>query len=77
MRRIHFWEVICYNVGMETPVNSAARMVRVRSKAGQTMVEYVLVFAILAAVAAALTGFFAAERRSATRTVKLVASEYP
>ena len=76
-RGVHIWAAICYNVGMETPVDSAEPKARVCSAAGQAMVEYILVFAVLTAVAVALTGFFAAERRSAARTTGLVASEYP
>ena len=56
---------------------NAAATAHGRSTAGQTMVEYILVFAALTALVAALAGFFATERRNAARTVALVASEYP
>jgi len=62
---------------VETIVQRNAAAGRLPHSAGQAMVEYVIVFAVLAAAAAALAGFFAAERRNAVRTVGLVASEYP
>ena len=62
---------------MKTLGQCGAKAAQKRKAAGQTMVEYILVFTVLAAVVAALAGFFAAERRSAARTVGLVASEYP
>ena len=47
------------------------------NKAGQTMVEYILVFAILLGVVGALMSFFGAAKSSAARTTTLVTCEYP
>ena len=62
---------LCYNTCVKTIAQ------RKRSRSGQAMVEYVLVFVALVAASLAFVGFFAAERRSAARSVGLVASEYP
>ena len=69
--------MLCYNSRVKTIGQRNAAVIRRRRDAGQTMVEYVIVFAVLVAVVVALTGLFLAERRSAARTVDLVASEYP
>ena len=47
------------------------------NKAGQTMVEYIIVFVILLGVVGALTFFVRAARSSAARTTTLVTCEYP
>lgn len=47
------------------------------SKAGQTMVEYIIVFAFLLVVVVALMGFVRAAKSSAARTTTLVTCEYP
>ena len=46
-------------------------------KAGQTMVEYLIVFAILLGVVGALMCFVRAAKSSAARTTTLVTCEYP
>ena len=46
-------------------------------KAGQTMVEYSIVFAILLGVVGALMGFVRAAKSSAARTTTLVTCAYP
>ena len=46
-------------------------------KAGQTMVEYIIVFAILLGVVGALMGFVRAAKSSAARTTTLVTCAYP
>jgi len=52
-------------------------MMKMRKRAGQAMVEYILVFAALFAVVTALTVFLYAARKSSNRTSALVSSEYP
>ena len=47
------------------------------NKAGQTMVEYIIVFAVLLGVVSALTCFVRAAKSSAARTTTLVTCEYP
>ena len=47
------------------------------SKAGQTMVEYIIVFAFLLVVVVALMGFVRAAKSSAARTTTFVTCEYP
>ena len=69
--------VLCYNSRVKTIDRPCDAHNRLPRKAGQAMLEYVIVFAALAAIVVALSGFFSAERRSAVRTVGLVASEYP
>ena len=68
---------LCYNSRVKTIGQPGGADDRLPRDAGQAMVEYVIVFAVLAVVVAALAGFFAAERRNAVRTVSLVTSEYP
>ena len=46
-------------------------------KAGQTMVEYIIVFVVLLGVVGALTCFVRAAKSSAARTTTLVTCEYP
>ena len=48
-----------------------------RGKAGQVMLEYVLVFLVLFGVVAALALFAKAARKEAVRTAELVTSDYP
>ena len=62
---------------MDTCVQRDAFRKRHVRKAGQTMLEYVIVFSVLAVVVVALWGFFHAGKRNAKRTVALMASEYP
>ncbi len=47
------------------------------SRAGQVMLEYVVVFAAMLAVVAVLALFLYAVRQQSNRTLDLVASEYP
>ena len=47
------------------------------NKAGQTMVEYIIVFAVLLGVVGALTLFVRAAKSSAARTTTLVTCAYP
>jgi len=47
------------------------------NKAGQTMVEYIIVFVILLGVVGALTWFVRAASSSAARTTTLVTCDYP
>ncbi len=47
------------------------------NKAGQTTVEYIIVFVILLGVVGALTCFVRAAKSSAARTTTLVTCEYP
>ena len=47
------------------------------NKSGQTMVEYIIVFAVLLGVVSALTCFVRAAKHSAARTTTLVTCEYP
>ena len=47
------------------------------NKAGQTMVEYIIVFVVLLGVVGALTCFVRAAKSSAARTTTLVTCEYP
>ena len=58
---------------MKTPPGKTAR----RSRAGQTMVEYVLAFAVLIGLAFALAALGGALRDNGDRSVSLAASEYP
>ncbi len=46
-------------------------------KAGQAMVEYIIVFAVLLGVVGALMVFVRAAKSSAARTTTLVTCEYP
>ena len=48
-----------------------------RYRSGQTAVEYIIVFAALLGVVAALMCFVKAARSSAARTTTLVTCEYP
>ena len=52
-------------------------MRRRTGKAGQAMLEYVLVFVALIGVVWALTYFVTAARRESQRTAELVTSDYP
>ena len=47
------------------------------NKSGQTMVEYIIVFAVLLGVVAALMRFIGVARSSAARTTTLVTCDYP
>ena len=47
------------------------------NKAGQTMVEYIIVFAFLLGVYGALKCFVRAAKSSAARTTTLVTCDYP
>ena len=47
------------------------------SKAGQTMIEYVIAFVFLLGVVGALTYFVRAAKSSAARTTTFVTCEYP
>ena len=46
-------------------------------KAGQTMVEYIIVFAVLLGVVGVLWCFVRAAKSSAARTTTLVTCDYP
>jgi Flp pilus assembly protein TadG len=48
-----------------------------RSRAGQTMVEYVLAFVVLIGLAFALAALGGALRDNGDRSVSLASSEYP
>ena len=48
-----------------------------RSRAGQTMVEYVLAFVVLLGLAFALAALGGALRENGDRSVSLASSEYP
>jgi type VI protein secretion system component VasF len=48
-----------------------------RSRAGQTMIEYIIVFVALLATVAALSVFLYALRQQSNRVLDLVASDYP
>ena len=48
-----------------------------RSRSGQTMVEYVLAFAVLIGLAFALAALGGALRENGDRSVSLASSEYP
>ncbi len=48
-----------------------------RSRSGQAMLEYVVVFAALLAVVSVLALFLYAVRQQSNRALDLVASEYP
>ena len=52
-------------------------MTKRKDKSGQTAVEYIIVFAVLLGVVAALACFVRAARSSAARTTTLVTCEYP
>ena len=54
-----------------------AHMTTRANKAGQTMVEYIIVFVILLGVVGALTWFVRAAKSSAARTTTLVTCDYP
>lgn len=58
---------------MKTSTGTASR----RSRAGQTMVEYVLAFAVLLGLAFALAALGGDLRDNGDRTVTLTSSEYP
>ena len=58
---------------MKTTPSPPAR----RSRAGQTMVEYVLAFAVLIGLAFALAALGGALRDNGDRATTLAASEYP
>ena len=58
---------------METKPPPSAR----RTRAGQTMVEYVLAFVVLIGLAFALAALGGALRRNGVRSVSLTSSEYP
>ena len=58
---------------METKPSSRAR----RPRSGQTMVEYVLAFAVLIGLAFALAALGGALRDNGDRATTLAASEYP
>ncbi len=47
------------------------------NKSGQTMVEYIIVFAVLLGAVFALMRFVRAAKSSAARTTTLVTCEYP
>jgi len=47
------------------------------SKAGQTMIEYIIAFVFLLGVVGALTYFVRAAKSSAARTTTFVTCEYP
>ena len=47
------------------------------NKAGQAMVEYIIVFVVLLGVIEALRVFVSSARSSAERTTQLVTCEYP
>ena len=52
-------------------------MATLANKAGQTMVEYIIVFVILLGVVGALTWFVRAAKSSAARTTTLVTCDFP
>ena len=52
-------------------------MAKRKNRSGQTMVEYIVVFAILLGVVGALWCFVRAAKSSAARTTTLVTCEYP
>ena len=52
-------------------------MARRTDRSGQTMVEYIIVFAVLLGVVGALWCFVRAAKSSAARTTTLVTCEYP
>jgi len=56
------------------PFSSGAGAAR---RSGQAMLEYVIVFAAVMAVATILSLFLYAVRQQSNRTLDLVASEYP
>ena len=58
---------------MKSPPSPFAR----RSRSGQTMVEYVLAFAVLIGLAFALAALGGALRDNGDRATTLAASEYP
>jgi hypothetical protein len=53
------------------------KSLRSKSRSGQTALEYVIVFAVLLGVLAAVRAFVSAARGSAERTTQLVTCEYP
>ena len=55
----------------------APDMRKLGDRAGQTLVEYAIVFAALLGVAAVLTCLLSAAKRDSVRTSALVGSEYP
>ena len=48
-----------------------------RSRSGQAMVEYLIVFVVMLMVVTVLSIFLYAVRQQSNRTLDLVASEYP
>jgi hypothetical protein len=57
--------------------NPAHRKTRKNRRAGQAMLEYVIVFASMLAVVTILALFLYAARQQSNRALDLVASEYP
>ena len=53
------------------------KVMKLRGRKGQTLVEYVLVFSALLAVVGSLTYLLGATRRAVVRTESLVGSDYP
>lgn len=49
----------------------------VRDRSGQTMVEYIIIFCLMIGVAFALSTLLSSLRNNGSRTLELVASEYP
>lgn len=49
----------------------------VRGRDGQTMVEYIIIFCLMLGVAFALSTLLFSLRNNGSRTLELVASEYP
>ncbi len=49
----------------------------VRDRSGQTMVEYIIIFCLMIGVAFALSTLLSSLRNNSSRTLELVASEYP
>ncbi|MGN0844564.1 MAG: Flp family type IVb pilin [Kiritimatiellia bacterium] len=48
-----------------------------RDRSGQTMVEYIIIFCLMIGVAFALSALLSSLRNNGSRTLELVASEYP
>ena len=57
--------------------NAARHGKRQRSRRGQTMIEYIIVFVALFATIVSLSVFLYALRQQSTRTLGFVASDYP
>ena len=49
----------------------------VRDRGGQSMVEYIIIFCLMLGVAFALSTLLFSLRNNGSRTLELVASEYP